>query len=104
MVRYIQNQLLRNRTSAKLARDYSTYIRKKIKITARQAAVFDKIDEELPSSSGIEKSNDLELENIAESASESTENLISVLKESKQTSTDDLFEYPLQELWVWINQ
>ena len=48
---------------------------------------------ELPSSSEIAKSDDIELEEIAEKASD----IISQIKDV-QTDTDDLFEHPLREL------
>ena len=48
---------------------------------------------ELPSSSEIAKADDIELEEIAEKAS----NTISQIKDV-QTDTDDLFEHPLREL------
>ena len=47
---------------------------------------------ELPSSSEIAKADDIELEEIAEKASD----IISQIKDV-QTDTDDLFEHPLQE-------
>ena len=48
---------------------------------------------ELPSSSEIAKADDIELEEIAEKASD----IISQIKDV-QTNTDDLFEHPLREL------
>ena len=39
-----------------------------------------------------------ELKEIIDSTSEKVEKLIKVLKDSKETSTDDLFEFPLREL------
>ena len=48
---------------------------------------------ELPSSSEIAKADDIELEQIAEKASD----IISQIKDV-QTDTDDLFEHPLREL------
>ena len=48
---------------------------------------------ELPSSSEIAKADDIELEKIAEKASD----IISQIKDV-QTDTDDLFEHPLREL------
>ena len=48
---------------------------------------------ELPSSSEIAKADDIELEEIAEKASD----IISQIKDV-QTDTDDLFEHPLREL------
>ena len=48
---------------------------------------------ELPSSSEIAKADDIELEEIAEKASD----IISQIKDV-QTNTDDLFKHPLPEL------
>ena len=48
---------------------------------------------ELPSSSEIAKADDIELEEIAEKASD----IISQIKDV-QTDTDDLFEHPFREL------
>ena len=48
---------------------------------------------ELPSPSEIAKADDIEMEEIAEKASD----IISQIKDV-QTDTDDLFEHPLQEL------
>ena len=52
--------------------------------------------EELPSMSDITKVDDLELQEITENASKSTEDLISQMK--KTSHRHDLFEYPLREL------
>ena len=63
------------------------------KVTARQAVILNKAAEELPSASDITKADDIELQEIAEEASD----LIFQIKDV-QTDTDDLFEHPLQEL------
>ena len=63
------------------------------KVTARQAVMLNKAAEELPSTSDITKADDIELQEIAEKAS----NLTFQIKDV-QTDTDDLFEHPLQEL------
>ena len=63
------------------------------KVTARQAVMLNKAAEELPSASDIPKANDIELQEIAEKASD----IISQIKDI-QTDTDDLFEHPLREL------
>ena len=63
------------------------------KVTARQAVMLNKAAEELPSTSDITKADDIELQEIAEKAS----NLIFQIKDV-QTDTDDLFEHPLREL------
>ena len=47
---------------------------------------------ELPSSSEIAKADDIELEEIAEKASD----ILSQIKDV-QTDTDDLFEHPLRD-------
>ena len=63
------------------------------KLTARQAVMLNKTQEELPSESDITGADDIELQEIAEKATKSTEDLI-----SQQSQTEDLLEYPLQEL------
>ena len=63
------------------------------KVTARQAVMLNKAAEELPSASGIAKADDIELQEIAENASRSTEDLIFQIKDI-QTNTDDLFKHP----------
>ena len=62
-------------------------------ITAHQAVMLNKSAEELPSESDITKTDDIELQEIAEKAS----GMISHLKDV-QTDTEDLFEHPLHEL------
>ena len=59
------------------------------KLTARQAVMLNKPQEELPSESEIAKVDDIEMQEIVKS----TEDLI-----SQMSQTDDLFEYPLLEL------
>ena len=63
------------------------------KLTAQQAVMLNKTQEELPSESDITGADDIELQEIAEKASD----LIFQIKEV-QTDTDDLLEHPLQEL------
>ena len=63
------------------------------KVTARQAVMLNKAAEELPSESDITGVDDIELQEIAEKASD----IISRIKDV-QTDTDDLFEHPLQDL------
>ena len=63
------------------------------KVTARQAVMPNKAAEELPSGSDITGVDDIKRQEIAEKASD----IISQIKDV-QTDTDDLFEYPLQEL------
>ena len=63
------------------------------KITARQAVMLNKAAEELPCQSDITKEDDIELQEIAEKASE----IISQINDV-QTDTDDLFKHPLREL------
>ena len=67
------------------------------KVTARQAVMLNKAAEELPSESDITRADDIELQEIAEKATKSTEDLISHLND-QQSQTDDLFKHPLQEL------
>ena len=66
-------------------------------ITARQAVMLNKAAEELPSESDITRADDIEWQEIAEKATKSTEDLILHLND-QQSQTDDLLEYPLQEL------
>ena len=68
------------------------------KVTARQAVMLNKAAEELPSEPDITKADDIELQEIVEK----TSGIISQIKDI-QTDTEDLFEHPLRELWVWIN-
>ena len=63
------------------------------KVTARQPVMLNKAAEELLSASDITKADDIELQEIAEKASD----LIFQIKDV-QTDTDDLFEHPLREL------
>ena len=63
------------------------------RITARQVVMLNKAAEELPSESDITGADDIELQEIAEKASD----IISQFKDV-QTDTDDLFEHPLHEL------
>ena len=60
------------------------------KVTAQQAVMLNKVKEELPSASGVDKADDMELQEIMENALRSTEDLI-----SQMPQTD---EYPLCEL------
>ena len=64
------------------------------KITARKAVMLNKAAEELPSESDITRADDIELQEIAEKASD----IISQIKDI-QTDTDDFFEHPLRELF-----
>ena len=62
-------------------------------VTAEQAAMLNKVKEEIPSASDVDKVGDIELQEIAKSM----EDLILQITDV-QTDTDDLFEHPLQEL------
>ena len=59
------------------------------KVTAREAVMLNKVKEELPSESGIVKADDIELQETAENASRSMENL------NQQLEGEDL---PMREL------
>ena len=59
------------------------------KVTAWQAVALNKAQEELPSASDITGADDIELQEIAEKASD----IISQIKDV-QTDTEDLFRYP----------
>ena len=63
------------------------------RITARQAVILNKAEEELPSESDITKVDDIELQEIAEKAS----GIISQIKDV-QTDTEDLLEHPSRDL------
>ena len=63
------------------------------KLTARQVVMLNKAAEELSSESDITGVDDIELQEIAEKASD----IISQIKDI-QTDTDELFEHPLHEL------
>ena len=63
------------------------------KVTAQQAVMLNKAAEELPSESDITRADDIELQEIAEKASD----IISQIKDV-QTDTEDLFKHPLCEL------
>ena len=67
------------------------------KLTAQQAVMLNRVKEELPSMSDITKVDEIELQEITENTSKSTEDLILQIK-NNQSQTDDLFEYPLHEL------
>ena len=67
------------------------------KVTAQQAVMLNKTQEVLRAESDITRANDIELQEIAEKAMKSTENLILHLN-AQQSQLDDLLEYPLQEL------
>ena len=67
------------------------------KVTTREAVMLNKVKEELPSASDIDKADDIELQEITENASKSMEDLILQMRHS-QSQTDDLLEYPSREL------
>ena len=62
-------------------------------LSRKQAVALNKAQEELPSASDITRADDIELQEIAEKASD----IISQIKDI-QTDTDELFEHPLREL------
>ena len=64
-----------------------------MRVTAKQAAMLDKVEEEIPSASDVDKVGDIELQEIAKS----TEDIIFQIRDI-QTDTDELFEHPLREL------
>ena len=63
------------------------------KVTAQQAVMINKAAEELLSESDITRADDIELQEIAEKASD----IISQIKDV-HTDIDDLFEHPFREL------
>ena len=66
-------------------------------LSRKQAVALNKVQEDLPSASDITGADDIELQEIAEKASKSTEDIISQIKDI-QTDTDELFDHPLREL------
>ena len=66
-------------------------------LSRAQAVVLNKAQEELSSASDITGVDDIELQEIAEKATKSTEDIICQIKDI-QTNTDDLFKHPLREL------
>ena len=66
-------------------------------LSRKQEVALNKAAEELPSASDITGADVIELQEIAEKASKSTEDIISQIKEV-QTDTDEIFEHPLREL------
>ena len=67
------------------------------KLTAWQALILNKTQEELPSESDITGADDIELQEIAEKAAKSMEDLILHFND-QQSQIDDLLEYPLREI------
>ena len=65
----------------------------KCKVTSWQVEMLNKVEEDIPSASDVDKAGDRELQEIAKS----TDDLISQIKDV-QTDTEDLFEHPLGEL------
>ena len=63
------------------------------KVTARQAAMLNEVEEKIPSASDVDKAGDIELQEIAKSSEDSIFKI-----EEIQTDTDDLFEHPLHDL------
>ena len=67
----------------------------KSNLSARQATMLNKIEEELLSTSKITKASDVELENLTYMVTTNVEERILM---ERDTQTDDLFKYPLCEL------
>ena len=63
------------------------------KVTAQQATMLHKVEEEIPSASDVDKVGDIELQEIAKS----TGHLIFQIKDV-QTDTENLFKHPFREL------
>ena len=63
------------------------------KLTAQEAVMLNKVKEELPSESDVDKADDIELQEIMENASRRMEDLI-----SQMPQTDHSFKYPLHKL------
>ena len=60
------------------------------KVTARQAVMLNKATEQLASESDITRADDIELQEIAEKATKSTEDLISHLNDQQSESYSDI--------------
>ena len=67
------------------------------KITARQAVMLNRVEEELPSITDIAKADDIELQEIMENAARSTGNLIEQLEANLPTICQCV------NSWVWTN-
>ena len=65
----------------------------KSKVTAWQAAMLNKVEEEIPSASDVDKAGDIELQEIVKSTKDSIFQIKDI-----QTDTEDLFKHPLREL------
>ena len=63
------------------------------KVTSQQAAMLNKVEEEIPSLSEITKADEIELQEIVKSMGDSIYQIKDI-----QTDTDDLFKHPLREL------
>ena len=61
------------------------------KVTAQQAVMLNKVEEEIPSTSDVDNAGDIELQETAKS----TEDLIFQI--NNQSQTDELFEHPLRD-------
>ena len=68
----------------------------KYELSPREKKKVEKIDKELPSTSKINNADEIELQEITNDITSSTNDLVSILEHS--TQTNDLFEYPLREL------
>ena len=62
-------------------------------VTAKQAEMLNKVEEEIPSASDVDKVGDIELQEIVKSMEDSIFKIKDV-----QTDRDDLFKHPLREL------
>ena len=67
----------------------------KSNLSARQATMLNKIEEELLSTSKMTKASDVELENLTDMVTTNVEEMIHM---ERDTQTVDLFKYPLREL------
>ena len=82
----------------KRLRDLGFDIPKDGKLTARQALMLNKTEEELPSTSFLDKADEIELQEIMDNVARSMEDLITQLRDHTQTQTNDSLEHPLREL------
>ena len=70
---------------------------KSSKVTARQAMMLNRVEQELPSAFDEGKADDIELQEITENAVRSTEDLITQLDDQTHSLGDSL-EHPLWEI------
>ena len=66
------------------------------KVTAEQSAMLSRVEEEMPSVSDVAKADDIELQQITESATKSTEDLIAQFEGQEMLPMHELLELDKQ--------